>query len=79
VTINSSITPKMQALRARVYAALLELDAAARKAGTEWDTDGYLHDLSRAISGALTSKAVLRDALLRAERQARHERDGEWV
>jgi hypothetical protein len=69
VTVNSSITPQIQALRARVYAALLELDAAGRQAGTEWDTDVYQHALSRAISASLTSKAVLRDALLRAERK----------
>jgi hypothetical protein len=75
VTVNVSITPK--AMRARVYAALLELDAAGRQAGTEWDTDTDLHYLSRAILGALTSKAILRDALLRAGREAQHRRDGE--
>jgi hypothetical protein len=62
--------------QARLDAALLEIEEAARLVATECDAPAYLHDLARAILGALASKATIRHGLLDAAQRARRARDG---
>jgi hypothetical protein len=66
---------KNQALFRRLEAALLELQEAAHCAAVEHAGAWHLYDLARAVLGALQSKATLRDALIRAEQNARRERE----
>jgi hypothetical protein len=62
----------------RLDAALLELDEAARAIATSHEMGGYYLVLARAILGALSSKAAIRDGLYdAAQKRARRQRDGD--